>query len=127
MKVLSEPSVSATLSRAQAYAEKEEPGCLQYRISVDPHNKRKVCVFEVFVSLPPFDACFLLKLRSKENEAALAIHIESEVSKANVAFYECEFSTLCLSLFAEQSLFLAGGLSKPLDQQDIRIYTEYRA
>lgn len=41
----------ATLSRAQAYAESDaEPGCLQYRISVDPKDSHKVCVFEVYVS-----------------------------------------------------------------------------
>lgn len=40
----------ATLSKAQAYAEKHEPGCLQYRISVDPKNKNNVYVFEVYVS-----------------------------------------------------------------------------
>ena len=41
----------ATLSRAQAYAESDaEPGCLQYRISVDPSDPHKVCVFEVYVS-----------------------------------------------------------------------------
>jgi quinol monooxygenase YgiN len=40
-----------TLSRAQAYAESDaEPGCLQYRISVDPNDPHKVCVFEVYVS-----------------------------------------------------------------------------
>ena len=39
---------------------------------------------------------------------ALQKHIETDVSKANVAFYA------------------AGGLSKPLEEQDIRIHTEYR-
>jgi quinol monooxygenase YgiN len=41
------------LSKAQAYAESDaEPGCLQYRISVDSKNKNNVCVFEVYVRHP---------------------------------------------------------------------------
>ncbi|KZV99981.1 hypothetical protein EXIGLDRAFT_831060 [Exidia glandulosa HHB12029] len=59
-----------TLSKAQAYAENHEPGCLQYRISVDPKNKNLVCVFEVY-----------------KDQAALDEHIASQVSKNNVAFY----------------------------------------
>ncbi|KAI5476363.1 hypothetical protein MNV49_007812 [Pseudohyphozyma bogoriensis] len=80
-----------TLSKAQAWAEANEPGCLMYRISVDPADKHKVCVFEVY-----------------KDQAALDFHIASEVSKNNVAFYA------------------AGGLSKPLEEQDIRVHTEYR-
>ncbi|EIM86562.1 uncharacterized protein STEHIDRAFT_121477 [Stereum hirsutum FP-91666 SS1] len=60
-----------TLSKAQAYAESDqEPGCLQYRISYDPKDKHKVCVFEVY-----------------KDQAALDFHIASAVSKNNVAFY----------------------------------------
>ncbi|KAL8280952.1 hypothetical protein RQP46_006631 [Phenoliferia psychrophenolica] len=81
----------ATLSKAQAYAETYEPGCIQYRISHDPNDKHKVCVFEVF-----------------ENQAALDVHIATEVSKNNVACYA------------------AGGLARPLEEMDIRVYTEYR-
>lgn len=38
-----------TLSKAQAYAREHEKGCLEYRISVDPTDKHKVCVYEVYV------------------------------------------------------------------------------
>jgi quinol monooxygenase YgiN len=48
----------ATLSKAQAYAEKHEPGCLQYRISVDSKDKNKVCVFEVYVRPLSYDRKF---------------------------------------------------------------------
>ncbi|KAM0746084.1 hypothetical protein T439DRAFT_330062 [Meredithblackwellia eburnea MCA 4105] len=82
----------ATLTRSQAWCENHEPGCLQYRISQDPKDPHKVCVFEVY-----------------KDRAALDFHIASDASKANVAFYA------------------AGGLTKPLEEQDIRIHTEYRA
>lgn len=39
-----------TLSRAQAYAEKYEPGCLSYSISQDPNDPHKICAYEVYVS-----------------------------------------------------------------------------
>ena len=42
------------------------------------------------------------------DRAALDAHIETEVSKANVAFYA------------------AGGLARPLEEMDIRIHTEVR-
>jgi hypothetical protein len=44
----------------------------------------------------------------QKDRAALDAHIASEVSQNNVAFYK------------------AGGLARPLEEQDIRIHTEYR-
>ena len=97
----------ATLSRAKAYADAHEPGCLLYRISHDPHDKHKVCVLEVYVRKPKCQPTPITKGCQQKDMAALEAHIETEVSKANVAFYA------------------AGGLSKPLDEQDIRIHTVY--
>ena len=55
----------------------------------------------------------------------MKLHIDSDVSKANVAFYK---GALYLALsYCKLTVVPAGGLSKPLDQQDIRIYTEHRA
>lgn len=86
---------------------------MQYRISHDPQNKHKVCVFEVYVSafqyvVHAFKLNILLLDEYQENQAAPDLHIESEVSKNNVAFYA------------------AGGLAKPLEEMDIRMHTEYR-
>jgi len=85
----------ATLTRAQKYAESDaEPGCLQYRISVDPNDKHKVCVFEVYVCHLLFTSYIGAEVyKMQEDEAALAKHVESQVSKDNVSFYAGEPGT----------------------------------
>ena len=97
------------MTKAQVYAEKYEPGCLQYRISHDQLDKHKVCVFEVFVRCVGMSKCSALTQDKQEDQAALDVHIATDVSKNNVAFYA------------------AGGLARPLEEQDIRVYTEFRS
>lgn len=59
----------------------------------------------------------------QRNEAALALHMESDVSKANVAFYKGASPSKVKDVAHG---FTAGGLARPLEEQDIRIYSEYR-